>query len=190
MFSFFVACAVLGGAVLVLQLLASLIGLEHGAHELPHDAAHDHPAEQGLSLLSVRALAAGVAFFGLAGMAVLGLGRGIILALAAAVAGGGAAMVVVALLMRSMLRMESDGTVRIADAVGATGTVYLTIPPARGGLGKVHLPLQGRTVELQALTPDTELPTGASILVIDIAGPDTVVVVGSSPLIEASDAVS
>jgi hypothetical protein len=55
--------------------------------------------------------------------------------------------------------------------------VYLAVPGARDGAGKVHLTLQGRLVELQAVTPNDALPTGQRVLVIDVAGPDTVVVI-------------
>jgi hypothetical protein len=205
MFPFFLACLVLGGAVLVLQMLASAMGVEHGGHDvahdvpheaphgLPHGAPHAHPhghaGAAGLDLLSVRALAAGVAFLGLGGLAALSAGLGAVPALVAGLAAGAIATVAVAAIMRSMLRLESDGTVAVAGAVGATGTVYLTIPGARTGPGKVHLALQGRTVELQAVTTEEPpIPTGASVLVVDVEPGDTVVVVRNPLLLEESHA--
>ncbi len=189
MTALFFTCAVLGGAVLVLQVLAGVLGMGHDGADGAHDG-HGHEIGDGLNLFSVRAIAAGAAFFGLGGLASGAAGLGAPIALAAGAVAGGAAMAAVAILMRSLLRFESDGTVSIAGAVGATGTVYLSIPGERGGAGKVHLNLQNRTVELQAVTPEIALPTGASILVIDVADQDTVVVVRNPLLTEASNAVT
>jgi hypothetical protein len=76
--------------------------------------------------------------------------------------------------MRSLARLQSDGTVRIERAVGRAGTVYLRIPGGRSSAGKIHLMLQNRTVEYQAITTGTELPTGTPVKVVAVVGPDTV----------------
>jgi membrane protein implicated in regulation of membrane protease activity len=182
----FLICAVVGGAALVIQLLMSMAGLGVDALEGDASAGHDG-AHDGVHLLSVRALAAGLAFFGLAGMWVQATGRGVWLALAVAAAVGGAAAVAIALAMRQMMRLERDGTVHIEHAVGTPATVYLSIP---GGAapGKVHLALGGRTVEYQALSQHP-IPTGAPVVVVDVLGPETVEVVPSTLLVgETPDA--
>ena len=91
-------------------------------------------------------------------------------------AGLGAA-VAVAAIVKTFGRLERDGTMSLGTAVGTTGTVYLSIPGQRSGVGKVHLTVQNRLVECPAVTSDEPLPTGASVLVIDLEGRDTVVVV-------------
>lgn len=169
--TFYLTCAAIGGVLLLAQLVLGAVGAEHG------DAAHDG-AGDGLQLLSVRALSAGVAFFGIAGLsaAVAGLPGWISLPLA--VVTGVLAMVGVALLMRSMLGLQRDATVRIESSIGLPATVYVPVPPAFGGTGKVLLALNGRTVEYEAVTADNEpLPTGAAVLVIDVRDHQTVEVV-------------
>jgi len=76
--------------------------------------------------------------------------------------------------MRTLSRLRSDGTVRIERAVGKSGTVYLTVPAQRAGVGKVTLNLQNRTLECQAVTARSELATGAKVVVVSVIGPDTV----------------
>lgn len=166
--SFFLACALLGGSVLVLQLVLGLLGFAGHDGDIGHDALHG-----GLDLLSIRALSAGVAMFGVGGLlgaaSPFGVVGGLLLGL---VLGAGSALGV-AQLMRSMLRLESDGTLRIENAIGATAIVYLTIPAGRQGAGKIHVTVQGRSVEIAAVTAhDRSLPTGASVVVIDVAGSD------------------
>lgn len=178
MTAFFLACAILGGGVLVAQLLLGALGGDHDLHGAgAHVHVHGGEPSQGLHLLSVRAIAAGLAFFGVGGLAGMATPLGVLAAIPLALLAGAAAMLAVALLMRAMLRLESDGTVRVEDAVGQTGAVYLAIPPGEGELGKVHLTVRNRLVEYQAICRQGALPTGAPVLVIDVAGPDTVVVV-------------
>ncbi len=170
MYTLFLVCAVLGGAVVLLQLVLGLLGV---GHELP-DLEHGAESADALDLLSVRALSAGIAFFGIGGLAVLTGGFGPLLALPVALVSGGVATVGVAALMRSVTRLEEDGTVRLDRSLGQPGTVYLSIPGQHAGAGKVLLTLQNRTVECQAVTALDELPTGTPIIVVDILGPDTV----------------
>lgn len=172
MATFFLVCAVLGGTILVLQLLLGLAGL--GADWLDLDFGDPGHAGGSLDLLSARALAAGLAFFGIGGLAALSLGLGSLLALPAAAAVGVGAAAATAALMRAVRRLEDDGTVRLERAIGQPGTVYLRIPGHRAGAGKVLLTLQNRTVECQAVTSLDELPTGTPVIVVDVLGPETV----------------
>jgi hypothetical protein len=184
MTTFFLVCAVLGGGVLLLQLVLGLLGVDHH-HEL--GGVHGHDMAEGLNLLSVRALSAGVGFFGIAGLAFHARNWAPWLALPLALAVGGLATVGVAVVMRGLLRLEDDGMVRVQDAVGQSARVYVGIPGARKGAGKVLMTLQNRTVELQAVTAQGDLPTGTEVTVIDVVGPDTVEVVVTPTLGELLD---
>ncbi|MQA89959.1 MAG: hypothetical protein GEU90_06970 [Gemmatimonas sp.] len=182
MTTLFLACAGLGASVLVLQILLSAVGLDHG-HSSLDVGLHggDAGLDEGLSLLSVRSVAAGVAFFGLGGLAAMAIGLAGPIAVLVALLPGVAALAGTAVLMRQLVRLESSGTIRIERAVGAAGTVYLTIPGGHDGPGKVHLTLQGRTVELQAVSPDgSPIPTGAPVVVVSVIDSDTVEVIPTS----------
>jgi hypothetical protein len=189
--TFFLSCAILGGGILLVQLLLGVLGVVHDGLDAHHDGGDGHAesASEGLNLLSVRALSAGFGFFGVGGMAGLATGFGLLAALPLGIVLGLAAMVGTALITRWMLTLEDDGSVSIHGAVGSTGTVYLAIPGERQGTGKVLLTLQNRTVEYQAVTSRGALPTGASILVVDVVGPDTVDVVPDPITKELSNAV-
>ena len=165
------ACAVFGGLLLLLQLAGGLLGGDG-------DAAHaGHHATPTLQLPTLRTLAAAIAGFGLAGAGLRASGTSAGLTIAGALATGLAAGVAVAALTRLLLRFESDGTVRLAQAVGLPATVYVPIPRSGGGVGKVQLALQGRVVECTAITADdAPLATGSSVLVVDVANGDTLVV--------------
>ena len=192
MTSFFVVCTVLGGGVLILQLLLGLFGVDaaHGLdhldapHDVAHAGAHDASGANGLNLFSVRALSAGVAFFGLSGLAATSAGWPLLLALAAAVIPGFLAMFLVALSMRWILRLERDRSIHVSDAIGEGATVYIPIPGSDSGPGKVTLTLNGRTVEYDAVTRGEALSTGTKITVVDVREPDIVEVVATPTLDE------
>jgi hypothetical protein len=170
--TFFLVCALLGGATLLLQLVLGLAGVVDGHHfDFSH---HDHPATAGLDLFSIRSLAAGVAFFGVGGLFGIWLGIGGLLAIPIGIVTGGAALAGTAAVLRGMARLESDGSVLTEEAIGETGTVYLAIPD--GGRGKVHVVLRGRLAELDAVSRSGAIPTGSPVLVTDVIEGDTLVV--------------
>ncbi|HEY9478834.1 MAG TPA: hypothetical protein VIP79_02045 [Gemmatimonadaceae bacterium] len=192
MTSFFVVCTVLGGGVLLLQLLLGIFGADGGhelghmeaGHGLGHGEAQGEPGANGLNLFSVRALSAGVAFFGLAGLAAMKAGWPLLLVLPAAVIPGFIAMLLVAISMRWILRLESDRSIHVSDAIGEGGIVYIPIPGADSGPGKVTLTLNGRTVEYEAVTRGGALSTGTKVTVVDVREPDIVEVVATPTLDE------
>lgn len=86
-------------------------------------------------------------------------------------------MVLLAVLFRAVMRLRSDGNTDNRNSVGTSGKVYLTIPPARSGEGKVQVMLQGSYVERNAVTDDAEsIPTGSEIIVVGVSGQTDLVV--------------
>jgi hypothetical protein len=191
----YLTCAIVGGTLLVCQFLIGLLGFGHhdtgtdhdlggGDHDFHgadhHDAhgGHDGSHSWFIGMLTFRSVVAAVTFFGLAGLAAtVNFQLRPQVSLAVALGAGAGALFGVAYLMRMLHRLKSDGTVRIERALGQSGTVYLSIPGQKAGVGKVTLTLQNRTVEYQALTPQGPLPTGSKIVVTAVLGPDTVEVV-------------
>jgi membrane protein implicated in regulation of membrane protease activity len=177
--SLYLVAAGLGGAVIVCQFLLSAAGVGHD-HDAGGDHDTDHDADKGhgnvfLGLLTVRSAAAGVAFFGLGGLTARYFGQEPLPAFSAAAFGGFAALYAVAALMKAMRSLRHDGTARIETAVGRTGTVYLVVPGANAGPGKVTLTVQDRTVECEAVTAaPAGIPTGSPVRVVRVVGPNRV----------------
>jgi membrane protein implicated in regulation of membrane protease activity len=201
--SIFLIAAVIGGTVLVCQFLLTLVGL--GGHDvdggfdgdldvgdLPDNLSTSHHTSLGTTadgdfahpdsswlfgVLSFRTLVAAAAFFGVAGKAALSAGFQQSTALVLAVLVGLSAMYGMYWLMRLIGSLTSSGNERIVNALGQTATVYIPIPAAGQGAGKVQLSMQNRIVEYRAVTnDDSKLNTGESVEVVDIAGSDLVCV--------------
>ena len=90
-----------------------------------------------------------------------------------AVAGAGlASMFFVAWVMRGLARLQASGTINVRNAVGASATVYLRVPGARAGRGKVTVDVQGRPMEFPAITEGETLETGTQVTVEAVEGDD------------------
>lgn len=66
-------------------------------------------------------------------------------------------------------RLVEDGGLKLSNAIGRTGEVYLPIVGRNGGFGKVQMSIQGSVHEIQAMTNDEEdLPNGTVVRVESI----------------------
>jgi len=185
----FLICAIVGGTLIACQFLLTLLGIggdhdsaDHGGHDVGgHDAGHahghgetDHGSSWFFSMITIRTVAAAAAFFGLSGLAATRAGLEPAPTIAIAVAAGAGAFFAVGWLMRFLHKLNLDGTIQIDRAVGCRGSVYLSIPAAKAGLGKVHVTVVNRMLEYQAQTSQDALTAGTPIVVVGVIGPDTV----------------
>lgn len=175
----YLVSAIVGAALLIGQLVLGALGLGHDAdHDAGGGEVHaegDHGHSWFVGMLSLRAVTSGIMLFGLCGLAADSAGSETVHGLAVAAAGGIGGLMLVGQSMKWMNKLAHDGTVRIERSVGKAATVYLTVPPSLTNAGKVHLRLQNRTVEYQAVTthPDP-IPTGSQVTVVSVVNSDTV----------------
>ena len=82
-------------------------------------------------------------------------------------------------------KMQQSGNIDVyKSAVGCIGKVYLSIPAQRKGAGKVQITINEAVREYDALTDsESELKTGASIKVIEVLDPSTLLVEEMNSLI-------
>jgi membrane protein implicated in regulation of membrane protease activity len=117
--------------------------------------------------------------FGLVGLALLSADQSPWLATGAAIVAGLFTLWLVGIIFRTMRRMQSDGTMQIATAVGQEGTVYLTIPD--NGTGQVQVSVQGGLKIFNAVSAGNQrIPTGDRIRVVKVVS-------GTMLMVERSD---
>lgn len=92
---------------------------------------HPETPDTGLHLFTVRGVVAFLVLFGWGGLWLHQVGLPGFLAVFLAIPIGFAGMVGIALAVRQALRLQYDGTLDLRNALGRTGTVYLTVPPGR-----------------------------------------------------------
>lgn len=132
---------------------------------------------EGLRIFTIRGVIAFLVVFGWIGIVMDAAEADLWLTIPVSAVCGFIMMVVLALLFRSVMRLRNDGNADNRNAVGTVGQVHLLIPPARSGIGKVHVMLQGSYVERDAVTDETEsIPTGAEVVIIGVSGQTNLIV--------------
>lgn len=203
----FLVCAVVGGAILVVQFVMTLAGLggegfdidvdvpdsmdfDTGHFDVGDGDAVHHDSSWFFGIISFRTVVAAITFFGLCGMLARSTGVGSApFELLIGLIGGVVAMYAVYWMMASLKKLSEDGTLRINSAIGKIGTVYISIPPNKTAPGKIQVKVQDRLVEFAAVTSgDDKLLTGAKVEVVGVIGQDTLEVSPVHETISSTDA--
>ncbi len=171
---FIVAC--IGTLALLIQIIMMIVGAGGDGDidldtDTDADGEFDSHTDTGLSLFTLKGLTAFFAIGGWTGMLMLSYDIHVGISVAVSVVAGLAAYFVVWGLIRLMLKLQEDGTLDYASAVGKEATVYVGIPANRGGRGKITLVLQGRYTELDAVTDEEErIPVDTAVEIVGKAG--------------------
>lgn len=169
-------CAIVGGTLVGIQLVLQLLGVggdhdidtDHG--DLHHEGGTEGHGNLFFGILSFKALSAFAGVFGLVGLITIDRGLLAVGRVGASAGAGIASMFLVAWVMRGLSRLQASGTINVRNAVGAAGTVYLRVPGARAGRGKVTVEVQGRSMEFPAVTEGPTLETGTQVTVEAVEG--------------------
>lgn len=90
---------------------------------------------------------------------------------------GAALVAVVMYLFKWLSGMQQSGNINLYKAAaGCCGSVYIPIPGERKGEGKVQISINQSVREYRAVTDGESLRTGTQIRVVEVVGPDTVLV--------------
>lgn len=125
-------------------------------------------SDDGLHVFSIRGIVSFFAIGGWAGFACLSNSVPALIALLVAFLAGAATMVALAKMIQSLMRLQESGNVSKTNALGKMGNVYLRIPEAGKGMGKINVIVQEQLREFDAVSIDREIPTGAVVRVVGI----------------------
>lgn len=184
------AClAIPSTVILLLQTILMLFGIGDGGADADADGMDIADATEaadadsgffdleGLNLFTVRGILAFFAVFGWLGVILLGTSMNKVLAIIISLLAGLLALYLVALILKSMLKLQHSGNLDLKNAIGRKAKVYITIPPALKGEGKVNLTLQERFTEVSAMTEEENaLKPGTLVEVVNILDDDTLLV--------------
>jgi len=164
----FLLSGIAGGIILVLRMLLMIVGLDH------HGADVHVDSDSGFQALTIQGLSSFFAMFGAVGYTLYHGGLlGALLAVIGAVGAGVFSMWLIQKIFRSMLRLQSTGTVSLYAAVGREGSVYLTV--GKDG-GRVQINFANRLREFEAVSADgSTIPTGTPIRVQSVTANTLVV---------------
>ena len=168
--SVYMACAIIGGSVMTLQMILLMFG---GDIDADTDVDHMGDHTDGFGFISIRSLAAFLTFFGLTGLWGISEDWGAGPVVGISLGSGLVMMLLVAWLMSLMMRLTSEGNIDPENAVGKMAKVYLKVPGENSGKGKITVSIQGRSQEFEAVTSGRELPTGSEVRVVRMTTPNT-----------------
>lgn len=172
---------IIGGMLFVLRTLMMFVGGHFSDDALDAaldtgDVSSDHSTDGDASfkLLSLQGLTSFFMMFGLVGLALLRTNLPAMVSVIGGTAAGLASFWVLSLIFAQMKRLQSEGTIHVQNAVGAEGSVYLTIP--KNGTGQVQIVTQGALKIFDAISKDKLLlATGDKIRVVSVDGNTLVV---------------
>ena len=181
--------------ILIIQIILFIIGLSDGDGDT--DVSHSDIDSDGLEaddepggditessdmaevrLLTFRSIVAFFAVGGWTGVVLGGLDLPLPAVVMISLLAGWAALYFVSWSIRMALRLQHSGNIQIANAIGKVGEVYITIPAANKGYGKVNVIVQERFCEFEAATSaDRDLKTGESVFVTGITEDNVLTVI-------------
>lgn len=163
-----------------------------GAQAHSHDSAHGetadhskdgHDSGDAMRLFTLRGIIAFLAVGGWMGVAAIDWKLPDILAVILGIAAGWLALWFVAWIIHAFVKMQQSGNIRVENAVGKDGDVYLTIP--ENGRGKVNVIVQDRLCEMDAVTKaGRAIKTGEKITVVGVTPEGALVVAPKAPQVQ------
>ncbi len=152
----------------LLFLIQTVISFFIGGSDGDIDAFGDDGHPDATGFFTVRNMIAFFTLFGWSGLAAYHGGLSNTWVIVIAVSSGLLMVALLYFLMSRAGRLRQSGTLQMKNAVSQVGETYLRIPARRSGMGKVQIQVQGRLMELEAMTDDAEdIATGKPIRVVN-----------------------
>lgn len=168
--------ALIGSTIFIVLFALSLLGADSDA-EMDTDMEVDSDMGMGIQFFTFKNTMAFFTIFGWTGIACLDNGFSSGAATAIAFLAGLAMMTIMAFLFLGISKLAESGTLKIENAIGNIGEVYLSIGANRSRIGKVSIDVQGSKRELSALSDETEdLKQGEVIKVTQVVSGEILLV--------------
>ncbi len=122
-----------------------------------------------MSMITVQGIVTFLTVMGWSSIVAIGAGTPAFLSILVGIALGFVCMYAAARILHASRRLTESGTLDLRNAIGEAGRVYIPIPAAGNGTGKITMQLQGRYIECDAMAFGSEmLPTGEMVRVTDV----------------------
>lgn len=133
------------------------------------DAEVDADSGVAFQFFTLKNMVAFFTIFSWTGIACIDSGLSVGVSILISTLAGLAMMAIMAALLYFISKTNVSGTLKMKNAIGLIGEVYLTLQAKRGSIGKVQIKVQGSVRTLDALTDDEDdIPSGKVITVSNI----------------------
>lgn len=152
----------------LLFFIQTIISFFIGGGDGDIDSVGDDGHGDASSFFTLRNMIAFFTMFGWTGLAAYKSGLPNAWVVVVAVAAGMLTVYLLYFIMQRASKLRQSGTLQMKNAISQVGETYLRIPAQRGGVGKVQIQVQGRLMELDAMTDDAvDIATGKPIKVLN-----------------------
>jgi hypothetical protein len=167
----FAGSAIVGTVLFIIYFILILLGgVADGAMDvIGLDIDLDVGAEGIFHMLTIQGLLSFMMMFGIFGLSV-SLGspdKSVLYAILAGTVAGIGSMWIIGKVFQMMRNLETDGTVKYHQSIGAKGKVYRTIYPGESGQVQVEFSGSLRTVSAVSNNEKERIETGKFIQVVD-----------------------
>jgi len=170
--------ALIGSAVFVVIFILTFLGGDSDA-DMEADAG-DFDSDDGgvgFQFFTFKNIVAFFTIFGWSGLSCIDVNLSTTATLIISTIAGLIMMVLTSMLFYWINKLAESGTLKIKNAIGSVGEVYLPIGANRSKMGKVQIKVQGSLRELEALSDDKEdLKTGSVVKVTEIISAELLLV--------------
>ncbi len=164
--AFWVA-AIAGSLAVLTQMILLMFGIGESDGDVDADTDFDGDGFD-FPIFTVKSLIGFIGGFGWGGLIAVDKELSTSMQLLYAVVAGIVLALLVSTILYLLSKLKHTGNLRISNAIGKIGDVYLHIPAKRKGTGIVHVIVQDSMQELKALTDGEEIATGEKIQVTGV----------------------
>ncbi|MDO4461602.1 MAG: serine protease [Bacteroidia bacterium] len=179
---FYWIIAIATSLIFIIQTLLTFIGIDHTDVDFQFtgdvEASAGHTLDTGgpMQLFTIRNIINFLLGLGWGGICWSSMVEDKVILTILAIATGIAFVAIFLFILKGLMGLESNGAYKIDDCVGSVCDVYLRIPAARSGAGKVQVSINGSIHELAAITDGDLLPSGAKVKIESLIDKHTVLV--------------
>ena len=170
----FWGCAVVASLIFIVQMVLTLIGMDSSDVDVDFDGANTMDLGGGLNLFTIKNLMGFLVGFGWTGVCFYDTITSPILLIFVAFIVGCLFVGIFVVIYKQTKKLEHNGAFKIEEVKGTVVSVYLRIPAAESGKGKVQVSQNGSVHELDALTDGDDIPSGAKVKIVEIVDNETV----------------
>ncbi|MCR4769435.1 MAG: serine protease [Bacteroidaceae bacterium] len=175
----FWGCSIVASLIFVIQLILTLIGMDHSDITVDFDGSDTMDLGNGINLFSIKNLVNFFLGFGWAGVCLYNSISSSLLLILVAFLIGCAFVGMFIIIYKQTRKLEKNGAFSINDCLGKSASVYIRIPAGCTGKGKVQISIDGSVHEINALTDEDEIASGQNVKIVEIVDHETVKVVNT-----------
>jgi hypothetical protein len=168
--------AILSSVIFIIQTIMTFVGSDAMDGLEPDFNSNFDGADEPFQLFSFRNLINFLLGFSWTGISLYGTIESPVILVSIATVVGVLFVAIFFMIIKQVLKLGEDNTFRMKETINKSAEVYLSIPAARSGKGKIIISIRGSVHELEAITDDGKIETGSMVKVLGLENDNLLIV--------------